>query len=180
MKNKKYQIIYVDPPWQYEEQLAWKDKSIYPLEHFYPTIPLEQIKRIRIPAAKDSWLLLWATATKLPEAIEALTAWGFTYRTCAIWNKGNGLGYFFRIYHEILLIGKKRTPPNPVYSEQSIFLEKRGRHSEKPDCVYRWIDKAFPGCSKLELFAREYLPLFPKREGWDVWGNEVESDIQLG
>jgi len=141
---KKYQIIYADPPWYYEQQLEWKDKHIYKLEHFYATMTQEQINKIEIPADKNSWLI-----------------WGFNYRTCGIWNKGNGLGYFFRIYHEIIVIGKKGNPPSPIYSEKSIFSERRGKHSEKPDCVYTWIDKAFPDCSKIELFAREYFPENP-------------------
>ena len=178
-KVKKYQIIYADPPWYYEGEFNFPKKRIYSVHHYYPTMSLEQIKQIKIPAKKDSWLILWATATKLSEAIETLIAWGFKYRTCGIWNKGNGLGYFFRIYHEIILIGKRGNPPSPIYSEESIFSESRGKHSEKPDCVYTWIDKAFPDCSKIELFAREYFPLFPKREGWDIWGNEVNSDIEL-
>ena len=177
---KKYQIIYADPPWRYKEQLKWEEKSIYPLEEkFYQTMETEEIKKLNIPAEKDSWLILWTTVPKIQEGLEVLKFWGFEYRTSAIWDKGNGLGYFFRIYHEIILIGKRGNPPNPAYSEQSIFRERRTVHSKKPQCVYRWIEKAFPNLSKVELFARPDLPLFPIRDGWDVWGNEVESDIQL-
>ena len=176
---KKYQIILADPPWKYEEQLEWEDKSIFPLEHFYPTMELEDIKGLKIPAEDNAWLILWTTVPKILEGFEVLTAWGFNYRTMGIWNKGNGLGYFFRIYHEIILIGKKGNPPQPIYSEKSIFEEHRKAHSEKPQCIYRWIDKAFPNLTKIELFARPDLPLFPKKNGWDVWGNEVESDIEF-
>jgi N6-adenosine-specific RNA methylase IME4 len=165
--DKKYQIIYADPPWRYKEQLVWEKKCIYPLEKFYPTMELEDIKNLSIPASKDCWLILWTTIPKLIEGLEVLKAWNFEYRTSAVWDKGNGLGYFFRIYHEIILIGKRGNPPKPNYSESSVFKEPRRQHSKKPDCVRNWINKAFPDLSKIELFARQ------KVDGWDCWGNEV-------
>ena len=165
--NKKYQIIYADPPWRYEKQNTWDKKKIFATEHFYPTMTIEEIKKMEVPAEKDSWLILWGTAKLLPEAIDVLNAWNFNYRICGIWNKKNGLGYFFRVYHEIILIGKRGNPPNPIYSEKSIFEESRTKYSKKPDCVRNWIEKAFPNLTKIELFARQ------KTEGWDVWGNEV-------
>ena len=49
------------------------------------------------------------------------------------------------------------------------------RHSQKPNEVRIRI-KELMGFDKkcIEPFARE------KRNGWDSWGNEVESDIKLG
>jgi len=170
---KKYQIIYADPPWRYKNQNTYPEKKIFENEHFYPTMTLEEIKQMRLPIDDDAWLILWATAKILPECLEVLFAWGFDYRISAVWDKGNGLGYFFRVYHEILLIGKKGNPKNPTHSVPSIFKSPRGRHSQKPDCVSDWIDECFPDTNKLELFARR------KRLGWDCWGNEVESDIEL-
>lgn len=180
---KCYQIIYADPPWRYEKRLQWDNKSIYALEHFYPTMSIEEIKNLKVPSEKDSWLMLWTTVPKIIEGLDVLTTWGFNYRTQAIWDKGNGLGYFFRIYHEILLIGKKGNPPKPTYSESSVFVAERQAHSQKPIIVRKWINKAFPNLSKVELFARgkQNKDLFGSNEfeGWDVWGNEVESDIEL-
>ena len=170
---EKYQIIYADPPWRYRENLNWKEKGIKRTEDFFPTMTDIQLRALKLPAEKDSWIFLWATATKLPECIELLGLWGFDYRTCGVWDKGNGLGYFFRLYHEILLIGKKGNPKKPLFSEKSIFTEKRRAYSQKPECVRKWIETAFPDLTKIELFARQ------KTEGWDVWGNEVESDIEL-
>ncbi len=157
---KKYQIIYADPPWRYDKELVWEEKSIKPLKEFYPTMSLEEIKELNIPSEKDSWLILWTTVPKIKEGLEVLTAWGFDYRTMAIWDKGNGLGKFFRIYHEILLIGKKGNPHSPVYTHQSVFTEPRREHSRKPYCVFRWINKAFPELTKIELFCRKENTLF--------------------
>jgi N6-adenosine-specific RNA methylase IME4 len=73
---KKYQIIYADPPWEYKQQLEWKDKSIHKLEHFYPTMPTDKIKALDIPAEKDSWLIIWTTVPRLQEGLDVLKAWG--------------------------------------------------------------------------------------------------------
>lgn len=177
LNGKKYQIIYADPPWDYGKPLKWNGMhgKAHGPEHYYKVMNLTEIKSLAIPSDNNSWLILWATASKLIEAIETLKCWGFNYRTCAIWDKWHlGLGWFFRIQHELILIGKKGKPMQPLFKPRSIFQEVRTTHSKKPICVREWINKAFPrDCSKLELFAREKTP------GWDVWGNEVESDIDL-
>jgi len=174
---RKYQIIYADPPWSYKKTALNYNGSHGRLNdtwHYYDEMDIDDIKNLNIPSEKDSWLLLWATVGKLPEAIETLKAWGFEYRTCAIWDKWHlGLGWFFRIQHEILLIGRKGKPKQPEIRVRSIFLEKRTTHSKKPKCIREWIEGAFPEQTKLELFARE------KHDGWDSWGNEVKSDIIL-
>jgi len=168
--NKKYQIIYADPPWEYGKALKWDGMhgKAYGPEHYYKTMSLSDIQNLIIPADENAWLILWATASKLPEGINTINCWGFKYRTCAIWDKWHlGLGWFFRLQHELLLIGKKGKPLQPLIKPRSIFKETRTVHSKKPDCVREWIDKAFPNLTKIELFARQ------KTEGWDVWGNEV-------
>ncbi len=173
---KKYQIIYADPPWDYGKPLKWNGKhgKAYGPEHYYQVMDLEKIKKLDIPADDNAWLLMWATVAKLPEAMETLKSWGFEYRTSAIWDKWHlGLGWFFRIQHEFLLVGRKGKPKQPVIRVRSIFNEVRTVHSKKPKCVRDWIEKAFPDSTKIELFARQKTP------GWDVWGNEVESDIDL-
>ena len=168
--NKKYQIIYADPPWSYGKPLKWKGihGKAYGPEHYYKTMSLNDIQNLKIPADNNSWLILWSTASKLPEGIDTLKKWGFEYRTCAIWDKWHlGLGWFFRLQHELILIGKKGKPKQPLIKPRSVFKEIRTVHSKKPKCVREWIEKAFPNLSKIELFARQ------KTEGWDVWGNEV-------
>ena len=172
MPNKKYQIIYADPPWSYQKWV-WKDKHIKDLNDFYPTMSLDEIKSLPIPKDDNCWLVLWTTVPKIQEGLEVLNAWGFDYRTSAIWDKGNGLGFFYRIYHEIILIGKYGNPVKPLFTVPSVFREPRRKHSQKPDCVRQWIEQVFPDVLRIELFAREQV------EGWDVWGNEVESDIEL-
>lgn len=167
--NKKYQIIYADPPWEYKQHLNWKEKSIYPLSSYYKSLSLDELKKLPIPAAENCWLILWTTVPKIQEGLELLKAWGFDYRTSAVWDKGNGLGFFFRIYHEIILIGKKGNPPRPLFTVPSIFKESRRKHSQKPDCVRKWIEEVFPAQNKIELFAREKTP------GWDAIGYDIDG-----
>lgn len=170
--GKKYQIIYADPPWRYN----FSKKTVDSIEAHYPTMSLEEIKNLNIPAEDNSVLYLWATAPKILEALGVMESWGFTYKTQAIWDKGGlGLGYWFRGQHEILLVGTKGkfSPPFNKLRVGSVFRIDKGKHSKKPNKIRELIDLWYPECSKLELFARE------KVEGWSVWGNEVESDIKL-
>jgi len=164
--NKKYTIIYADPPWNYRH-CASNSRRI---ENKYPTMPLDEIKNLPIPASDNCVLYLWATAPKLLEAMDVLIAWGFDYRTCAVWDKEIiGMGYWFRGQHELLLVGVKGkfSPPPQTLRVSSVIKEKRTKHSKKPDKVRDLIKKWYPNKSRLEMFARE------KHKGWDVWGNEV-------
>lgn len=163
-----FELIYADPPWQ----LGNPDGAYAPENH-YPTMPLEEIKAIQAPAAADALLFLWAVNCLLPEALEVLRAWGFTYKTNLCWDKGSiGLGVWTRNRHELLLVGRKGKYPPPAEElrPSSLFAAKRGRHSEKPQPVYELIERAYPSASKLELFARG-----TPRPGWAAWGNEVQA-----
>ncbi len=148
---KKYNIIYADPPWDYGTTLERDGMhgKVNGIGYYYDLMDLEDIKEIDVPAGDDSWLFLWTTATKLPDGIEVVKSWDYEYKTCAIWDKWElGLGWFFRIQHEILLVGKRGDPPKPKNVVRSIFEEKRTTHSKKPKCVRKWIEESFPDCSK--------------------------------
>lgn len=166
---KYYDIIYADPPWRYEHPISDSRR----IENQYPTMDLEEIKRVEIPACDNCLLLLWATAPKLEESIEVMNAWGFRYRTCLIWDKKIiGMGYWFRSQHEILLVGVKGnfSPPKAEMRISSIFSEKKKEHSLKPDSIRKLIEKWYPDKSKIELFARKHI------FGWDVMGNEINNN----
>lgn len=183
MKNeqKKYDVIYADPPWRYDFAES-KDTAI---ENHYPTMALEDIKKIDVPAAENSVLYLWTTAPKLIEGLEVMKAWGFTYKTNAIWHKRQvGMGYWFRVNHEILLVGTKGkfSPPLPEKRVDSVYMSNRTEHSKKPHYYRKLLNTFFPDSNKLEMFARpeeDDLFGFDKYEGFDIWGNEVENDIEL-
>lgn len=158
---RKYQIIYADPPWQYNFSNT-KNREI---ENKYPTMTLAEIKTLDIPIDENAVLYLWATAPKLQEALSVMEWWGFNYKSCMVWDKQIiGMGYWFRGQHELLLVGVKGkfSPPKADRRRTSVYSEKRGRHSKKPDGIRRLIEMWYPDEFKLELFARE------KHKGWNV------------
>jgi N6-adenosine-specific RNA methylase IME4 len=179
MTNKKYQIIYADPAWKYD----FSKKTVDSIEYHYPTMTTEEICKLKIPSDDNCVLYLWATAPKLLEAIDVMKSWGFKYKTHAIWDKGDalGLGYWFRGQHELHLVGTKGnfSPPKNTERIGSIFREKKGQHSEKPDFIKQKITEWFPHTNKLEMFCRNNKSNLFQKNDWDVWGNEVESDIEL-
>jgi len=162
---ERYSLILADPAWEYEF-VESKSRS---LENHYQPSSLEDMKRLRVPAADNCILFMWATSPKLCEAIELIAAWGFEYRTCAVWAKDKiGMGYYFRQQHELLFIATKGEigTPNPENRVSSIITAPRKEHSAKPECVYEIIESMYPEYKRLEMFARD------KRIGWDVWGDE--------
>lgn len=163
-----FNIIYCDPPWQYD----FAETDNRKIENQYPTMTVEELCELKLPTlATDCLLLMWATSPKLCEALKVIEAWGFTYKTHCIWDKGKiGMGYWFRGQHELLMVATKGnfSPPESDFRYSSVYREAREGHSVKPDFYYEWIDEAFKG-SKIELFARS------KREGWEAWGNESIS-----
>lgn len=170
MIEKQYDVILADPPWRYTP--AEKTRRV---ENHYPTMDITDICSIVPPSADDCVLFLWGTMSKLPDALKVMEAWGFEYKSGAVWGKEIiGMGYYFRGQHELLLLGRKGTPGIPSSGSRvsSVIHSRRGRHSEKPKVVYEIIERIYPSAMKLEMFARDHL------EGWDVWGNEAPKKIQ--
>lgn len=179
---KKYQIIYADPPWQLTKG---GKKTVRPLssggELDYPTLSIEEIERILFKttryADKDCVLFLWAIEKYLFQAQEIAERLGFKLHARMIWNKVTGIpaAFTIRYGHEYLLYMYKGKLIPVALNERgkihSVFTEQVKRHSQKPEEAYRIVERLYPATNKLELFARL------KREGWDAWGNEVESDV---
>ncbi len=165
-----FSVIYADPPWRYE----FSPTSSRAIEKHYPTMSMEELFALEVPSASDCVLFMWATSPKLIEALQLIAAWGFLYRTHAIWDKEKiGIGSWFRGQHELLMVATKGTisPPAPALRISSVIRCTRGQHSRKPDYVRDMIDKWFPNVSKLEMFSRI------QRHGWSNFGNEVEIDL---
>ena len=160
-------LVLADPPWSYD--FAQSDSR--EIENQYPTATVDEIISHKPDAADDCVLLMWATVAKLSEAFEVMDGWGFEYKTHAVWDKEKiGMGYWFRGQHELLLVGTKgqASPPDAEHRVSSVFREARGKHSAKPQCVYEWIEAAFPDRLKLEMYCRS------PRAGWAVFGNEAK------
>lgn len=175
---KKYRIIYADPPWDVKRGPEYHSNGPSRVLT-YPTMKLQEIIDLPVQKLADEncKLFLWGINKYLPAAFEVMKNWGFKFSTMLVWCKnpnGIGLGGTFSLTTEYLLFGVKGKVGAAKRHDTTWWLEKRGRHSAKPQKFRQVIEETFPYDSKIELFARE------KTEGWDVWGNEVESDITLG
>ena len=176
LPNKKYNIIYADPPWQFKN---WSDKGKErSADNHYNCMDIQDIYDMPVQdiADDDCVLLLWVTYPLLQEGLQTIKEWGFTYKTCGFsWVKKNkikdsffwGLGRWTRSNNEICLLATKGQPKRLSKSVHQIIYEPIDRHSKKPDCVRDKIVDLCGNLPRVELFARQ------KTEGWDVWGNEV-------
>lgn len=179
---KKYNIIYADPPWRYKEN--WGNGSN---EHTYLTMSVDEIKALPVKTVTDesAHLYLWVTNPFMKEGLEICESWGFTYKTLLTWVKTYrtgepemGMGYYFRSATEHIIFGVKGKMKIQNKITKNIFNyinpQKLGfTHSKKPDDVRNLIVSWSGDLPRVELFARN------STSGWDVWGNEVESDISL-
>jgi N6-adenosine-specific RNA methylase IME4 len=169
----KFRLLLADPPWQYD----FCETDSRRVENHYPTQDLDWIKALGrlpdFPAAPDAALFLWAPGPKLAEAVEVVSAWGFEYKTCLVWDKQTvGMGYWARSRTEHVLIAKRGefSPPLEENRPVNLFSARRGEHSVKPELLYELIERAYPNfgaADRVELFARR------PRAGWTSWGDEV-------
>lgn len=172
LPNKRYGVILADPEWRFEpySRETGMDRAA---DNHYPTSTTDIIAARNVPsiAADDCVLFLWATVPMLRAAWDVMEAWGFEYKSHAVWDKVHiGTGYWFRNRHELLLVGTKGDVPAPAMGDQfaSVFTIARKEHSAKPDQFLELIEQYFPNLPKIELNRRG-----PARSGWDAWGNEV-------
>ena len=100
--DKKYNVIYADPPWKYN---TWRD-GMGTAEKHYPTMKVESIvgmqKIIKNISEKDCILFLWVTFPCLLEGLKVMKEWGFKYKTCGFnWIKRNKVSdtWFFGMGH---------------------------------------------------------------------------------
>ena len=175
---KKYQIIVIDPPWPIKK-LTHKARPNQ-IKMDYPIMELDEIKQLPIQeiADRNCWLFLWTTQKNLYNSKAILESWGFKLLLTMVWEKtfGRSAGmplYGFRWNAEFILVGYNNKPkiwPNTKLIP-AVFQAENIRHSQKPDKFYKMIEPL--GENRIDLFARK------ERENWDVWGNEVKSDIDL-
>jgi N6-adenosine-specific RNA methylase IME4 len=181
LSNGKYQIIYADPPWSYRDKASAGERGAC---YKYSVLDTAGVCALPIASLADQncVLFMWATFPMLPDAFQVMKAWGFDYKTVAfVWVKTNkkadsdffGMGNWTRANAEIVLLGVKGKPKRVSAAVRQIVRTPIMRHSEKPNEVRERIVNLMGDFPRIELFARE------KISGWDVWGNEIESDIIL-
>lgn len=193
LPQKKYQVIYADPPWDYGGKLQYDKTTIkgenegFEKKIFissaafkYPTLKLKQLKAldVRSIAADDCILFLWTTGPQLANAVELGEVWGFEYKTIAfVWDKMiHNPGRYTLSQTEFVLAFKRGKFPTPrgARNVRQMVAIPRGKHSEKPVEVMEGITKMFPEQDKIELFARKNY------EGWDSWGLELpDSRVEI-
>ncbi|MCD8122489.1 MAG: DNA methyltransferase [Clostridiales bacterium] len=177
--EKKYNIIYADPPWQYRSGAVQGAAK-----NHYPTMSDDELYHLPVGemADEEAVLFLWATFPKLPEAFRLIESWGFRYKTVAfVWVKQNpsgngfflGLGWWTRGNAEICLLATKGKPRRKSAKISQLVISPRMEHSRKPEQVRELIVELAGDLPRIELFARQ------KTDGWDVWGNEVPCDIEM-
>lgn len=180
----KYNIIYADPPWHYNDRRNNHTRFCGGAMAHYPTMKTKDICNLPVKDLADDncILFLWATFPCLPDALQVMKAWGFTYKTLGFsWIKTNkvnkkpffGIGYYTKSNCEVCLLGVKGKIKPVSNKVSSVIIADREEHSKKPDIVRDKIVELFGDLPRIELFARQ------KSLGWDSWGNEVDCDINL-
>tara|TARA_R100000329_G_scaffold151315_1_gene146953 strand:- start:2323 stop:2931 length:609 start_codon:yes stop_codon:yes gene_type:complete len=182
LPNKKYNIVYADPPWHYGSKSAVNNtigSQIKPLSDHYNTMTLQELIELPIKniIKNDAVCFMWVTDSHLDEALEVFKAWGFKYKTIAFnWIKTTSKGNYCKNVapwtmksSEICLLGVKGTMSKYKQANniESLVIAERTKHSKKPQEVRNRIELLFGDLPRIELFARDKTP------GWDVWGNEV-------
>lgn len=179
MLSGPYRVLLADPPWKFENWSKageWKNANRH-----YPCMALAELKHLRVSmgmdfiCAEDCALVMWATFPMLPEAIELMREWGFTYKSGGAWGKmaanGNlafGAGYLYRSASELWLLGTRGSPEVKSHSIRNLIIAERREHSRKPDQMHTDIEKMFDGPYH-EMFARQ------RRPGWDAFGNDLDK-----
>lgn len=189
LPSKKYQIIYMDPPWDYGGKLQY-DKSTIKSENIgfkkniflssasfkYPTLKMKELMKLDIPSIcddKSCLLFMWTTGPQFANSIKLGESWGFEYKTVAfVWNKMiHNPGRYTLSQTEFCIVFKKGKIPTPrgARNIRQLVEYPRKEHSQKPTLVIEGITKMFPNQDKIELFARENY------KGWDNWGLEIPN-----
>jgi len=171
----QYKTIYVDPPWP--EYGGGKIKR--GADRHYPLMSIREIRDLPVATLihpEGCHLYLWTTNNYIPQAIEIMGWWDFSYKTCITWVKDRiGLGQYFRGMTEHCLFGThnslpyRTTPDGKRAQGKTVFYARRTAHSVKPEDMRQMIELvSYP--PYIELFARRRV------EMWDVWGNDIKPE----
>lgn len=174
----QYATIVADPPWRYKTTLPGfattrEARSAVP----YDTLSVAEIAALPVAdlAAPDAHLYLWTTNTHLPAAFAVAEAWGFKYSTLLVWVKTpRGFAGFptYNVCTEYVLFCRRGSLQAKSRVERNWWEWRRRQHSAKPEHFLDMVEAVSPG-PYLEMFSRRH------RLGWDVWGDQVESSIEV-
>jgi N6-adenosine-specific RNA methylase IME4 len=175
LRPRRYGAILADPPWRFFNH-SGKGEAKNPVAQ-YACMTSDQLAAlpVRALAAPDCALIMWATAPMLPQAINLLSTWGFTFKSAGAWAKQSrtgekwtfGTGYVFRSAAEFYLVGTIGKPRVQSRSIRNLIAAPVREHSRKPNQLHADVEALYAG-PYAELFARQ------RRPGWDAWGNDVD------
>lgn len=180
-EGRRFGTILADPPWRFINRTGKVAPEHRRLAR-YETMTVREIAAlpVREIAGDRSHCYLWTPNALLPDAVQVLEAWGFTYKTMLIWHKvrkdggsdGRGVGFYFRNVTETVLFGVRGSLRTfqPGRRQVNLLATRKREHSRKPDELYGIVEGCSPG-PFLELFARYPHP------GWSAWGNEAAPEI---
>lgn len=180
-RGRKFATILADPPWRFQNSTGKVAPEHKRLAR-YPTMTLDDICALPVEgvSADTAHLYLWVPNALLPDGLQVMKEWGFTYKSNLIWHKirkdggsdGRGVGFYFRNVTEVILFGVRGKNARTLAAgrRQVNMIETRKReHSRKPDEQYELIEACSPG-PYLEMFARG------ERKKWEVWGNQADAN----
>ena len=175
----KFGAILLDPPWRFTNRTGKVAPEHRRLAR-YETLSFDELARLPVGdlARPASHMYLWCPDALLPQGLNLLESWGFTYKSNIVWYKvrkdggpdGRGVGFYFRNVTEMVLFGVRgglRTLA-PGRRQTNIIVHRKREHSWKPPTLHKIIEECSPG-PFVELFARD------RREGWEQWGDQVDS-----
>lgn len=172
-----YRVIYADPPWRFNNKKTGGSMNSG-VEYQYSTMSIDELKALPVNeiSADDSILIMWYVGAMPQEAIDLVSAWGFTLRNMNgfVWNKLTitgkphfGMGFYTRAGSESAVIATKgKFKPNSR-SVRAVISAVVGKHSEKPNEFRDAIVELAGDVPRLEMFARK------RTEGWDALGDEL-------
>jgi N6-adenosine-specific RNA methylase IME4 len=175
--DKKYRVIYADPPWEYSSNGNLKEKP-------YRTMKRGDLRALPVPSICDAdcALFLWTANPLLDEALLLMKAWGFQFKTVyKVWTKRNVAsgtpaitpGYWSLSSTELLLVGARGSMQKykVVFNDRQEVAAPRGNHSEKPASIREDIRRLLNVENRIELFSRHVC------DGWDAWGLDVPGFV---
>lgn len=209
MSDKKYQVIYADPPWKYSNKASNGAQA-----NHYPGMTMTEMKAMRVEdiAAKDAVLCMWYTGNFTSEAMDLARAWGFEVRSMKLftWMKLNALAeqhinkalknahqdyrpvdfdfLMDLINDQLRMNGGNYTRANT----EDVLIAVRGKGLErKAKNIKQAIFSPLQEHSRKPEEARarierlygdvDRVELFARQAvgGWDVWGNQAPGHISL-
>lgn len=182
--DKKYNIIYLDPPWRFNSRNNNKTKFGTGVTNKYQTMSLDEIRALNIGdlADENCAIFMWATTStgdsNLEQKLKLFEEWGFKLVNIGFtWVKLNpksktpffGIGYYTKSNAEHCFLGIKGKMKPISNNVSSLVISPREKHSKKPDIIRDKIIELFGDLPRIELFARE------STKGWDCLGNEIDG-----